>query len=208
MTFGYLHSPRILSITNTRQPQQDAYIPTMVSRRRPGTTKLESGAALPTTTSNSTSTQWRRANGRPTKRDKPINQQYLNPQEEKVLTQEALRMTRDGYPWRVKHLPILAQLIARHAHFRDISCRFRHPLTPFLTPLAPRRPRDREPLLLGKCSRMPRNLLPSPSLPHPTLFFHQLCRPKISRAQKWPPTTYALGLPNIATCAVSLHGLL
>jgi hypothetical protein len=55
-----------------------------------------------------------------------------------------------------------ATILLHNAHFRDIGCRFRPPLTPFLTPLAPRGPRDREPLLLGKCSRMPRNLLPSP----------------------------------------------
>jgi hypothetical protein len=88
------------------------------------------------------------------------------------------------------------------AHFRDIGCRFRHPLTPFLTPLAPRGPRDREPLLLGKCSRMPRNLLPSP--PPLILPFHQFCWPKISRAQKRPPcygTTVQRSPPCLACLA-------
>jgi len=45
-----------------------------------------------------------------------------------------------------------------NANFRDNSCHFQHPLTPFLTTLAPRRPRDREPQVLDSCSRMPRNL--------------------------------------------------
>ena len=41
------------------------------------------------------------------------NQQYLNPQVEKVLTQGALRMARNGHARRVKQLPNLAQLIDR-----------------------------------------------------------------------------------------------
>ena len=47
------------------------------------------------------------------------------------------------------------------------------PLTLFLTPFAPRSSRDREPLFLGQCSRVPRNLIPFPSPPLPTLS----CRP-------------------------------
>jgi hypothetical protein len=92
--------------------------------------------------------------------------------------------------------------LQHNAHFRDNRCRFQHPMTPFSTPLTPRRPRNRKPQVLGSCSRMPRNL-PSP-LTYP--LFHHFCRPKISQAQKWPPTTYALGLPNIAACAALLHG--
>ena len=69
-------------------------------------------------------------------------------------------------------IEVLSSNLRHNAHFRDIGRRFRHPLTPFLTPLAPRGPRDREPLLLGKCSRMPRNLLPS--RPPPILLFHPL----------------------------------
>lgn len=41
------------------------------------------------------------ASGRPTRKEKTINQQYLNPQEEKVLTQEGLRMAGNDHPWRV-----------------------------------------------------------------------------------------------------------
>ncbi len=41
------------------------------------------------------------ASGRPTRKEKAINQQYLNPQEEKVLTQEGLRMAGNDHPWRV-----------------------------------------------------------------------------------------------------------
>jgi hypothetical protein len=39
--------------------------------------------------------------------------------------------------------------LPHNAHFRDKSCRFWQPLTLFLAPLAPHRPRDREPFFLG-----------------------------------------------------------
>jgi hypothetical protein len=67
--------------------------------------------------------------------------------------------------------------LLHNAHFRDIGCRFWHPLTPFLTPLAPRGPRDRESLLLGNCSRMPQNLLPSLS---PLLQAQNIASPKMA----------------------------
>jgi hypothetical protein len=38
------------------------------------------------------STLWRRANGKPSKRDKAANQQYLTPQEERALVAHVLRM--------------------------------------------------------------------------------------------------------------------
>lgn len=59
------------------------------------------------------STRWHRAHGRPTRKDKAINQQYLTPQEEKALKDELLRLARNGYPVRVKFLPAFAHMIAR-----------------------------------------------------------------------------------------------
>ena len=73
----------------------------------------------------------------------------------------------------------LDNYLQHNGHFRDNGCRFRPPLTLFLTPLAPRRPRDREPLFLGLCSQMPRILLPSP---HPPLF-HQ--KSAVTRKGLW-----------------------
>ncbi len=59
MTFGYLRPSRTLPITYARHTKQDAHIATMACR---GVTKLDSRAAVPTSTSISTSTHWRRAN--------------------------------------------------------------------------------------------------------------------------------------------------
>jgi hypothetical protein len=47
----------------------------------------------------------------------------------------------------------MACILHHSAHFRDNSCRFGPPLTLFLTLLAPRRPRDLEPLFLSSCSQ-------------------------------------------------------
>jgi hypothetical protein len=68
---------------------------------------------------------------------------------------------------------------------------------PKTAPLAPRGPRDREPLFLGLCSQMPQILLPSPP---PTLSFTTFAGPKY-RKPKWVPTTYAPGLSKTAACA-------
>ena len=90
-----------------------------------------------------------------------------------------------------------------NAHFRDIGRRFRHPLTPFLTALAPRGARDREPQCLGSCSAMPTEsgALTPPSLPHPT---YPPCKPLLHAqniaSPKWPATTYALGPIETAAC--------
>jgi hypothetical protein len=45
--------------------------------------------------------------------------------------------------------------LQHNAHFWNNGCLFGAPLTLFLTPPAPRRPRDREPLFLGSCSHPP-----------------------------------------------------
>lgn len=56
---------------------------------------------------------WRRARGRPSKRDKAANQQYLTPREEKALSEYVLRMSENGYPLPVKLLRSLALTFAR-----------------------------------------------------------------------------------------------
>ena len=78
------------------------------------------------------------------------------------------------------------RILHRNAHFRDKGCRFKPPSTLFLTPLAPRRPRDREPLFLGLCS-------------HP--LFHHFCGPKISQAKNGFPRLTRPGLSKTAACA-------
>lgn len=59
------------------------------------------------------STLYHRAHGRPSKKDKAIRQQYLNPSEEKALVKYLLRMRDLGFPVRIKYLPSLAFIIAR-----------------------------------------------------------------------------------------------
>ncbi|KUL82058.1 hypothetical protein ZTR_10674 [Talaromyces verruculosus] len=59
------------------------------------------------------STLWRRANGKPSKRDKVANQQYLTPQEERALVDHVLRMAQNGYPLPISFLRSLAVIIAR-----------------------------------------------------------------------------------------------
>src|SRR5271155_3997402 len=88
---------------------------------------------------------------------------------------------------------LMALSILQHnAHFRDKRCQKRRQRAPKTAPLAPRGPRDREPLFLGLCSQMPQILLPSPP---PTLSFTTFAGPK------WVPTTYAPGLSKTAACA-------
>lgn len=61
----------------------------------------------------SRSTVWRHAHGRPSRKDKSANQQYLTPCEEKALVEYVLRSARNGYPISVKSLRLLAQAIRR-----------------------------------------------------------------------------------------------
>lgn len=59
------------------------------------------------------STKWHRQHGRGTRREKAAREQYLTPQEEKVLTCHVLRMSENGYPLPVKALGGLAFVIRR-----------------------------------------------------------------------------------------------
>jgi hypothetical protein len=54
-----------------------------------------------------------RKNGRMSIQQRAINQQYLNPQEEKALVTYVLRMSQNGYPLPVKFLRDLALVIVR-----------------------------------------------------------------------------------------------
>src|SRR5271169_2646123 len=56
------------------------------------------------------------------------------------------------------------------------GCRFWHPLTPFLTPLAPRGPRDREPLCLASAVECHEICCPLP--PHLPFSFTTFTGPK------------------------------
>ena len=82
-----------------------------ISGRNPA--KPPTYAALSTRTNIPASTLWRRACGRPSKRDKAAKQQYLTPQDENALVEYVLRMADNGYPLPVKFLRSLALTIAR-----------------------------------------------------------------------------------------------
>jgi Tc5 transposase DNA-binding domain len=56
----------------------------------------------------------RRAQGRPTLKDKAVRQQYLTPCEEGALVRYVLEHAERGYPLPVKSLRSLALVIARH----------------------------------------------------------------------------------------------
>lgn len=64
----------------------------------PGTTIYETLREVPV------STRWHRAHGRQTRRQRAEQQQLLTPQQEKALVDHLLRLQRNGYPARVKHL--------------------------------------------------------------------------------------------------------
>src|SRR5271155_4443233 len=89
-------------------------------------------------------------------------------------------------------------ILQHNDHFRDNGCRFGPPLTLFLTPLAPRRPRDREPLFLGLVQS---NATKSATLPpnNPPSLSPLFAGPNIV-SPKWLPTTYAPGLLKTAAC--------
>src|SRR4051794_26740187 len=54
-----------------------------------------------------------RARGKPSRKEKAANQQYLTPPEEQALIEYVLRMANNGYPLPVKFLRSLAWIIAR-----------------------------------------------------------------------------------------------
>lgn len=57
------------------------------------------------------STNWRHAHGRQTRRQRAERQQLLTPQQEKALVDHLLRLHRNGYPARVKHLRTFAGIL-------------------------------------------------------------------------------------------------
>ena len=61
----------------------------------------------------SRTTLWYRAKGRPSRRTRAQNQQYLTPSEEKAFVQHILRTATLGFPLRIKDIPPLAFSIAR-----------------------------------------------------------------------------------------------
>ncbi len=69
--------------------------------------------AIPPVESPSKSTLWRHARGKPTRRDKAANQQYLTPREERAVLEYVLRMDERGYPLPVKFLGSVAHVIKR-----------------------------------------------------------------------------------------------
>jgi hypothetical protein len=97
------------------------------------------------------------------------------------------------------------RILQHNAHFWDKACHFRHSLTPVSTPLAPRGPRDREPLCLRSCSRMPQNLLPflPPTLSSTTFAGPKHCEPKMASHALRTGSTKHGGLCSIITWSSS-----
>jgi hypothetical protein len=91
--------------------------------------------------------------------------------------------------------------LQHNAHFRDKRCQKRRQRVPKTAPLAPRGPRDREPLFLGLCSQMPRILLPSP----PT--YPLFAGPKYRKPKMGPHDLRAWSFEDGYLCSI-LHGLL
>src|SRR2546421_4638348 len=77
----------------------------------------------------------------------------------------------------------------------DNGCQKRPLLTPFLTPVAPRRARDRVPSILALGLFLPVSDFTQPEngLPTPPLPFHMpvVTKPQVT-VQKWPPSISAL----------------
>jgi hypothetical protein len=80
-------------------------------------------------------------------------------------------------------------LLQHNAHFWDKGCRFEPPLTLFLTPLAPRKPRDREPpfLWLVQSNATKSAALAPPPPNNPPSLSPLFAGPKISQAQNGFP---------------------
>jgi hypothetical protein len=108
---AFLHIPAF-----RKQPNRPA-VPITDTTDLPTTTRgniAKSKTKIRTSPSDpSKSTLWRHARGKPSRRDKAANQQYLTPCEENVLLEYVLRMSECGYPLPVKFLRSLALVIAR-----------------------------------------------------------------------------------------------
>src|SRR5947207_7773697 len=90
----------------------------IVSRNRSKASRYENGVTTPSRQP-SKATLWRRARGRPTRRDKAIRQQFLSPCEEETLLRYVLDSAERGYPLPVKALRSLALVIVRHRGSED-----------------------------------------------------------------------------------------
>jgi hypothetical protein len=89
--------------------------------------------------------------------------------------------------------------LQHNAHFRDKRCQKRRQRAPKTAPLAPRGPRDREPLFLGLWSQMPQILL--------ALSFTTFAGPKYRKPKMGPHDLRAWSFEDGCLCSI-LHGLL
>ena len=83
-------------------------------RRRLTARKLNTTTVVAPSSEVPASTRWHRSHGRPSRAQKAVSQQYLTPEEEIELREYLLRCHRNGHPIKVKALPYLALVIARH----------------------------------------------------------------------------------------------
>jgi hypothetical protein len=104
---AFLH-PDICACIVQRQQQLSAlqYSP-LEMHFAPGTHVIDQVNTIPVLT------QWHRAYGRQTRRQRAERQQLLTPQQEKAPVDHLLRLHRNGYPARVKHLRYFAGILLR-----------------------------------------------------------------------------------------------
>ena len=75
------------------------------------------------------STRWHRAHGRQTRRQRAVQQQLLTPQQEKALVNHLLRLSRNEFQARVKHLRYFAGILLRQRDSNAGTLHDPHPLT-------------------------------------------------------------------------------
>ena len=104
---AFLH-PDICACIVQRQQQLSAlHCSPLEMHFAPGTHVVDQANTIPV------STRWHRAHGRQTRRQRAERQQLLTPQQEKALVDHLLRLHKNGYPARVKHLRYFAGILLR-----------------------------------------------------------------------------------------------
>jgi hypothetical protein len=92
---------------------QAAVLPTTALAGRHAASKSKTFAALLKLSKVPIATLWRRSQGKPSRKDKAANQQYLTPQEEKALLYYVIRAYENRIPFPTRALPSFAQVIVR-----------------------------------------------------------------------------------------------
>ena len=92
---------------STRHAMQAADLPPTAPANRGEAAALNSYAALSKLSNIPATTLWRRAQGKPSRKDKAASQQYLTPPEEKALLHYVLRAYENGRPFPHSSTPCI-----------------------------------------------------------------------------------------------------